>query len=75
MFTSVFWKGATERAIKTVVQAFVALVVANAADLLHADWKTGLVAAVMAGVASVGTSIVSSLKGDSTSPSLVGEKF
>lgn len=65
MLTVDFWKGAGERAIKTFLQTFVAVVIAGvgaeavgvSAGLLDADWLTALSVAALAAVLSLATSV------------------
>ncbi len=38
MFTAVFWKGATERALKTGAQVALAFIGLDGAQLLHLNW-------------------------------------
>ena len=58
MFTAQFWKATAERAIKTFAQALLAILGAGGAKLLDVDFVGGLLAALMAAVISVLTSIV-----------------
>ena len=67
MFTKEFWMKATERAVKTVAQSFIAL--AAAADIFNvfsADWQTILGVSLGAGLLSYATSLVTPrvVKGD-----------
>lgn len=73
MFTKKFWKEATERAVKTLAQTFLALTAAsNVFDALVADWQTILGASVGAALLSYATSIVSANIGPKKDdPSLV----
>jgi hypothetical protein len=59
MWTTVFWKDAAERAVKTAAQVFVTVLIAAGTDLLDTDWKAALAAAGMAAVLSLATSIAS----------------
>ena len=60
MFTKLFWKDALERALKTVAQALLALlVVAPNTSVIDFDWPVMLGTAATAGVVSVLTSVVS----------------
>jgi hypothetical protein len=60
MFTSLFWKDASERAVKTFAQALLALlIVAPNTPLLAFDWPSALGLAGTAVVISFLTSIVS----------------
>ena len=72
MFTKSFWLLATERALKTLAQTFLALVAAEAVfDALTADWQTIVGVSVGAALLSYATSIVSAEIGDYANPSLV----
>lgn len=73
MWTKIFWQRAAERAAKTVAQTLAAALVVGGTDLLSVGWKQALVTALVAGVASLATSIGSSKVADSSSPSLVKE--
>ena len=57
LWTISFWKGAAERAIKTVAQTLAAVFVIGTTNLLTVDWKTNLAIAGAAGIASLLTSI------------------
>jgi hypothetical protein len=59
MFTLAFWHLALIRATKTFAQTLAALLGANAADLVHADWLVTLSTAGLAAVMSVLTSVSS----------------
>jgi hypothetical protein len=72
MFTRSFWILASERALKTVAQTFLALAAAvGVFDALQADWQTMLGVSLGAGLLSYATSIVSSEIGSASDPSLV----
>lgn len=72
MFTKAFWVLASERALKTVAQTFLAMVAAQSIfDALQADWQTLVGVSVGAGLLSYATSIVSSEIGDRSNPSAV----
>jgi hypothetical protein len=72
MFTRSFWILASERALKTVAQTFLALAAAvGVFDALQADWQTMLGVSIGAGLLSYATSIVSAEIGTSADPSLV----
>lgn len=72
MFTAKFWVDALERAIKTMAQFLLA---SGALDPLSADLQTSLqtklIGAVMAGVVSILTSVVSSGFGQKGSASVI----
>ena len=57
IWSSAFWRGATERALKTFAQALVAVIGVGAVGLLDVDWIGALSAALLATVVSVLTSI------------------
>ena len=72
MFTKHFWLDTLERAIKTIAQVFLAVVVEeqffNAFEL---DWGQMAGIAFGAGLVSVATSIISSRFGDHESASII----
>jgi len=72
MWTSEFWKQAAERAVKTFAQTLVAagLVVGVAG---WGEWQAALIAAGIAALLSVATSVASAGFGDKGTPSLVSE--
>lgn len=57
IWTTAFWKGASERAIKTVSQSLVAVVGVTGVGIIDVDWKGALSVAAAAGLASFLTSI------------------
>ena len=57
IWSSAFWRGATERALKTFAQALVAVIGVGAVGLLDVDWIGALSAALLATVVSLLTSI------------------
>lgn len=60
MFNKLFWKDASERAIKTFVQAILAVIgVAATTPITGFDWQTILLTGVTAAVISLLTSIAS----------------
>lgn len=71
MFSKRFWVSASERAIKTFAQTFLALAGAQAFDVLNADWVSLLSVSLGAAFLSYLTSIVSAEIGDRGTPSLV----
>lgn len=59
MFTSLFWKDAGERAVKTFAQALLALlIVAPNTPVIGFDWPTLLFTAATSAVISLLTSVV-----------------
>lgn len=73
IFTKTFWKEATERAVKTAAQAFLALDLGETANVLTIDWPAMLGTAGAAALLSYAFSIVSSSITRRPSPSLVKE--
>lgn len=57
IWTTAFWKGASERAIKTFAQTLAAYFVIGTTGLLDVDWVTALSVSGAATLASVLTSI------------------
>lgn len=57
IWSTAFWLGASERAIKTVAQALVAVVGVAGIGILDVDWASALSVAAAAGLASLLTSI------------------
>lgn len=70
MYNSLFWKDTTERAVKTLAQALVAVFVAGV-TILSVDWVDALAIAGTATLVSVLTSIASAGVGNTSSASLV----
>lgn len=66
-----FWTETAERALKTVAQTAVALVGAEAFNVLTADWAEIGAVAAGAGVVSVLTSLGSIPVGEEDSPSAI----
>lgn len=60
MFTTAFWKGAAERAVRTFAQVLLAVFGTEATGLLDTDWPGALSAAGMAVVVSLLMSIAAS---------------
>lgn len=73
MFSSSFWKQATERAIKTLAQFIITLGAAGAFNVLQIDWKTTLGLALGGALLSYATSIASAEISETKSPSLIKE--
>lgn len=73
MWTTVFWREAVERAVKTAAQVALAFFVVGTTDLLSVDWLAVASGVGVAVIASLLTSIVSAPFGPKDSPSLVGE--
>lgn len=73
MFTTVFWKAAAERAIKTFAQAALALLSGDGMGVLDVDWGTIASVSGLAAIASILTSLVSLGLGPQGTPSLVAE--
>lgn len=71
MMTLSFWKQALERAIKTAAQAALAFFVVGQTIFAEIDWAVVGGGVLVAFIASVLTSIVSSPFGPKDSPSLV----
>lgn len=57
LWTSTFWKGAGERAIKTFFQSFVAILGTSAVVLQDVDWAFVVSGSVLATILSLATSI------------------
>lgn len=75
MFNKSFWILASERALKTVAQTFLAMAAAvGVFDALSANWQTILGVSIGAGLLSYATSIVSAEIGDNADPSLIAKK-
>lgn len=73
MFSRRFWVAASERAVKTFAQTFLAMAGAQVFNVLTADWVSLLGVSCGAAVLSYLMSVVSSEIGDRGSPSLVKE--
>ena len=71
MFTTIFWKDAGERALKTFAQTAVAMVTASSMSFMTMDITNILMVSLMAAVVSLFTSIASTTVGSGTSASLV----
>ena len=57
IWTAAFWRGATERMIKTAAQALLAVAGVGAVGIMDVDWWGALSAAALAAVLSLITSI------------------
>lgn len=68
MFTTVFWKDAVERAVKTAAQIAVTVLGADAVNVLSVDWETVLGLSGGAALVSVLTSVASSPRVATLSP-------
>lgn len=72
LFTTMFWLHAFERAVKTVAQTAVALIGAEAFDVLSFDWKALAATSAGAGIVSILTSVASiQITGNINDPSLL----
>jgi hypothetical protein len=67
-----FWKQAGERAVKTAIQVFIAVLSVGNVGILNAPWTTAFSTAAMAALLSVLTSLVSEPLGQRRTPSIVG---
>ena len=66
-----FWQQAAERALKTAIQVFVALLSAGNFGLLNAPWSSALSTAAMAALLSLLTSLASEPFGPRQTPDVV----
>ena len=57
IWTAAFWRGAGERAIKTVCQTLIAVIGVGAVGILDVDWSGAVSTAALAAVLSLLTSI------------------
>lgn len=57
IWSTAFWRGATERMVKTFAQALVGVIGVGAVGLLDVDWPGALSAAALATIISLLTSI------------------
>ncbi len=73
MFSKLFWKDATERAVKTFAQFYVTLAATQALDVFSMDWKALLGVSLGGALLSYATSLVSAQIGVKGTPSLVKE--
>src|SRR5699024_9249136 len=72
MWTVEFWRATGERALKTLVQALIALL-GGGVGILDIEWGTAWAGIASMVILSVLTSLASALSGDKDSPSLVRE--
>jgi hypothetical protein len=70
MFDVRFWMATLERALKTLAQALVALIGANAVSVMDLDWGQMLGVSATAALVSILTSVISAPLGNTTGPSL-----
>jgi hypothetical protein len=70
-----FWKATAERAVKTLAQTLLSVLVVGGVvlNLFEVDWLNALGIGLGAMVVSVLTSLLSAFVGSSDSPSLVSE--
>ena len=74
MFTNKqFWLEASERALKTLAQFFIALTAADSFNIFSTDWQTVIGLSVGGALLSYATSILSYKVGKTGTPSLVSE--
>lgn len=74
IWDKVFWKAATERAVKTFAQTLIALLGAGAMNVLTVDWQQAIGVSLGATLLSYLTSIVST-EITKSGPSLSSEKL
>jgi hypothetical protein len=76
MWTTDFWKATAERALKTLAQTLLSVVVVGGVvlNIFTVDWMNALGIGLGAMLVSVLTSILSSFVGSSDSPSLVSSE-
>lgn len=67
MYSPAFWKDATERAIRTIAQAFLSVLTISGTTILNADLKAMAAVAATAGIVSLLMSVVASGNGNSAS--------
>jgi hypothetical protein len=71
MWTIGFWRGSSERAIKTAAQAGLAFFVVGETGVADVDWATVGGVAAVAAIASFLTSLASAPFGPANTPSVV----
>jgi hypothetical protein len=70
--TAAFWRGALDRAVKSVAQTLLLLWGADGGvHILHVDWTAALEVAAGAAVLSLLTSLLSSTAGDEGTTSMI----
>lgn len=74
IFTAVFWKKSTERAIKTLAQVVLSLQGAASLNVLTVDWGQTMGVAAGAVLLSYATSVVSATVTKHPSPDLLSEE-
>lgn len=74
MFTVRFWKDAVERAVRTVAQVLLSLIVVGETGFMDVDWLQALSIAGLAGLASVLMSLVATGIGDKKTSSFVKDE-
>lgn len=72
MYDKRFWIATSERAIKTLAQALIAMFVGGM-TILTIDWQQALAVSVTAAIVSVLTSLISAPFGSNPGPSLADE--
>lgn len=73
LWTLAFWKGALERALKTLAQALIAAVGTERLGILELDWPQIFSLGATAAVLSLLMSVVSAPFGPTGTPSLVDD--
>ena len=71
MRTSAFWLDAAERAVRTFAQALIGAITAGLVVTDAAQWKAAGIAAAVAALVSLLTSVAASGVGDQSTPSLL----
>ena len=75
MLTAIFWRRAGGRAIRAAASCLASLLILASFDPLDVlDWRSALVAALMAGLVSLLLSVAGSQVGDPTDPSFITRK-
>ena len=73
MWNQKFWKTAAERALRTLAQVLLSLIVVGETGFMNVDWIQALSVAGLAAVASILMSIVATGIGDKDTASFVRE--